>query len=120
MRVEQLNKQRGHELLPKELRDKLPPLYANEAIGLEAIALVKFFTPYSNWTWYASEFDQADQFFGLVAGHEVELGYFSLSELETLERSGLPLIERDLHWTPNTLGNLMEQQGKTRWDTQSS
>jgi hypothetical protein len=62
--------------LPQSIREKLPPLYANEAIGLEALALVKFFTPDSSWTWYASEFDGEDIFFGLVSGLEVELGYF--------------------------------------------
>jgi hypothetical protein len=35
---------------------------------------VKYFTPDSNWTWYASEFDGEDTFFGPVAGFEVELG----------------------------------------------
>ena len=112
-----LDRIRGHQLLPQELRDKLPPIYSQEALGLESIALVKFFSPYGgNWTWYASEFDQEDQLFGLVAGHDVELGYFSLSELETIHRNGLPLIERDLHWQSDTLGNLMEKHGKPRFD----
>ena len=117
MNTAELNKRRGHKLLPKEIRDTLPSLYAGESLGLNAIALVKFFSPYGgNWTWYASEFDQEDQLFGLVAGHDIELGYFSLSELETIHRNGLPLIERDLHWQPDTLGNLMEKHGKARFD----
>ena len=33
------------ELLPKDVREVLPELYANEEIGLAAQALVKFFTP---------------------------------------------------------------------------
>jgi hypothetical protein len=98
---------RGHELLPKEIREKLPPLYANEELGLAALALVKFFTPDANWTWYASEFGD-DIFFGLVSGLEIELGYFSLSELESIKGPlGLP-IERDLHFEPKTLKELME------------
>ena len=99
---------RGHELLPKEIREKLPPLYANEEIGLAALALVKYFTPDSNWTWYGSEFDGEDTFFGLVSGFEVELGYFFLSELEEARGPlGLP-IERDLHFEPKTLKELIE------------
>lgn len=99
---------RGHELLPKEIREKLPPLYANEELGLEAQALVKFFTPDSNWTWYASEFDGEDIFFGLVSGLEIELGYFALSELESIKGPhGLP-IERDLHFESKKLKELME------------
>ena len=99
---------RGHKLLTQEIREKLPPLYANEAIGLAAQALVKFFTPDSNWTWYASEFDGQDTFFGLVSGFEVELGYFMLSELESVRGPlGLP-IERDLYFEPKTLQELMD------------
>ena len=41
---------RGHELLPPEIREQLPDLYSGEEYGLEAKALVKFFTPDSNWT----------------------------------------------------------------------
>ncbi len=76
------NYPRRQRLLIKEIRDKLPELYSCEKEGLEAKALVKFFTPSGNWTWYASEFDGNDTFFGLVSGFEVELGYFSWSELE--------------------------------------
>jgi hypothetical protein len=38
-------------------------LYENEEYGLEAKALVKFFTPDSSWVWYCSEFDGKDIFF---------------------------------------------------------
>ncbi len=88
------------KLLTKALRKKLPPLYSNEELGMEAIAQVKFFTPDSNWTWWATEFDGEDRFFGLVEGFEKELGYFSLSELESVHGPmGLP-IERDLYFDP--------------------
>lgn len=97
------------QLLTKELRKKLPPLYSGEEKGLEAVALVKFFTPDSSWTWYASEFDGTDTFFGLAVGFEPELGYFLLSELSQVRGVlGLP-VERDLHYTPKTLGELLEQ-----------
>jgi hypothetical protein len=111
-----LDRLRGHQLLPKEIRETLPPLYSGEALGLEALALVKFFTPDSSWNWFASEFDQDDTLFGLVSGLDVELGYFSVAELESVTGPmGLP-IERDLHFTPATLGKLMEQHGGRRWD----
>jgi hypothetical protein len=98
---------RGHKLLPQDIREKLPDIYSGEEYGLDANALVKFFTPDSNWTWYASEFDGEDLLFGLVSGLEVELGYFSLSELKSARGPwGLP-IERDLHFEPKTLKELM-------------
>jgi len=94
------------QLLTKELRRKLPPLSHGEERGLEALALVKFFTPDSGWTWCASAFDGQDTFFGLVGD---ELDYFLLCELEFVRgRLGMP-VERDLHYTPKTLGELLEQ-----------
>ncbi|MEZ4667882.1 MAG: DUF2958 domain-containing protein [Anaerolineae bacterium] len=106
----------GHRLMTDEIREQLPELYANEKIGLEAIAPVKYFTPDSNWTWYASEFDGEDRFFGLVAGFEVELGYFSLSELQSVRGAmGLP-IERDLYYEPQTLQQLLDKHRKERME----
>jgi len=97
------NKIRGMKLLTKEIRRKLPPLYSQDGKGGKAVALVKYFTPSSSWTWYASEFDGEDTFFGLVDGQFKELGYFSLKELEEVRGPmGLP-IERDLYWQPKTL-----------------
>ena len=96
-------------LLPRDIADKLPPLYATEGQGMKAIAQVKFFTPDSSWTWYAVEFDGEETFFGLVIGHERELGYFSLAELESARgQLGLP-IERDLYFTPTPLEDLMKE-----------
>jgi len=94
------------QLLTKEIRGKLPPLGSQDGKGGKAVAYVKFFTPDSNWTWWATEFDGQDTFFGLVEGQEKELGYFSLSELQNARGPmGLP-IERDLHWTPKTLAEI--------------
>jgi len=73
----------------------------------DAKAVVKYFTPDANWTWYASEYDpEAKQFFGLVDGFERELGYFNLEELEQPRGPfGLP-VERDLHFEPTLLSEL--------------
>lgn len=96
------------KLLTKAVEKKLPPIYAQSEKGDDAIAYVKFFTPDSNWTWYATEFDGEDSFFGLIKGFETELGYFSLSELQKA-RGPLGLkIERDLYWSPKTLKQIKE------------
>lgn len=90
-------------LLTQEIRRILPPLYSQDGLGGKAVARVKFFTPDSNWTFYAVEFDGQDIFFGLVEGHCKELGYFSLSELQRARGPlGLP-VERDLYWQPKRL-----------------
>ncbi|MEZ4536965.1 MAG: DUF2958 domain-containing protein [Cyanobacteriota/Melainabacteria group bacterium] len=94
---------RGHQLLPDSLRKTLPALYTTQDEE-DPIVHIKFFHPLTQWTWYATEFDGKDLFFGLVIGHESELGYFSLSELEGIGANGRTLpIERDLYFKPQPL-----------------
>jgi len=105
-------KVRGMKLLTKEMRRKLPPLYAQESKGGKAVVYLRLFTPDSSWTWHITEGspikDESGKevdfhFFGLVDGQEKELGYVALSELQSVRGPlGLP-IERDLHWQPKTL-----------------
>ena len=96
------------KLLTKQIQRTLPKLYEQDSKGLNAIAYVKFFTPDSNWTWYGTEYDGEDTFFGLVDGFEKELGYFSLSELESVKGPYGLKIERDLYFVPTTLKQLMK------------
>ena len=90
------------KLMTQEIRKQLPAIYSQDGKGEDAMAVVKFFDPFSGWTWYASEFDGQDTFFGVVIGHERELGYFSLSELESVKlgKSDVGRIERDLYFSP--------------------
>lgn len=86
------------KLLTAEIRNALPPLGSTEALGMDAPVIVKFFTPTSNWTWYATEFDGEDMFFGLVDGLAKEFGHFSLHELESVRGPYGVGIERDLYF----------------------
>jgi hypothetical protein len=100
------------KLLTQEIRKKLPPLYSQEDKGGKAIVYLKIFTPDSSYTYYATEYDGEDTFFGLVDGHEKELGYFSLKELESVRGPlGLP-IERDLYWQPKMLEEIAPEMFK--------
>jgi len=93
------------QLLTDELREQLPPLYSQENTK-DPTVICKFFTPDSQWTWYALEFDGEDIFFGYIIGFESELGYFSLSELESVRGPwGLP-IERDVWFKPCPLSEI--------------
>lgn len=95
------------KLLTKELRAKLPKLYQTEKIPVEEkMAIVKFFQPWGSWTWYATEFDGEDLFFGLVHGFEKEWGYFSLKELESVTGPYGLKIERDLYFEPTKIKEL--------------
>jgi hypothetical protein len=90
------------KLLTDELRASLPALYAQEN-EKDPIVHIKFFTPWTGWTWYATEGQQEGEdfiFFGYVIGLEKEWGYFSLNELESVKGPGGLTIERDLYFTP--------------------
>lgn len=99
------------KLLTKELRKKFPPLGATENKKPEEIPVIaKFFDPTGSWTWYATEFDGKDIFFGFVRGVENELGYFSLKELESIKGPFGLGIERDLYFGKHTLAEVMKER----------
>jgi hypothetical protein len=113
-------KKRGGELkmqlLPQEIKEKLPTLYAQEN-EKDPVVYVKYFDPTGSWTWYATEGEETEEgdflFFGLVIGFEAELGYFTLSQLQTAKRNvtglrALP-IERDLYFAPARLSQVKQQ-----------
>ena len=64
--------------------------------------IAKFFTPDSNWTWYLMNQDPEDPSYlwGIVKGLEIEVGSFSLTELEESTGPFGLHIERDLYFKP--------------------
>jgi len=52
-----------YEFFPDAIALTLPALYAQDHLGEQAVVYVKFFTPDSNWTWYATEYDPNDGIF---------------------------------------------------------
>ena len=104
---EKLN--RTQLLLTQTQRKALPKLYSQDGKGLDAIAYVKFFTPWSSWSWFASEYDPEEGiFFGLVVNTntpEGELGYFSAKEFKECHGPFGLQIERDIHFEPTKLSN---------------
>ena len=91
-------------LIPKSILAKLPRRYATEKQE-DPIVQVKLFAPWSGWTWYVLEYDSEDNTcFGLVQGWVVEMGYFSLDELESVPGPfGGTWVERDRHFRPTPL-----------------
>jgi len=90
----------AYVFIPEDMADKIPALYSTED-SEDPVAVLRYFTPDSSFTWYLTEYDPEQRLaFGLVIGHERELGYFSFTELEVLRGPrGLP-VERDLHFEP--------------------
>jgi len=103
------------KLMTKELRAKLPKLYSQEKLGEDAVVHIKFFCPWNSWNWFATEGQERGGdfiFFGLVCGFETELGYFSLSELESVRGFGGLGIERDLHFKPKTIREVRQEHAR--------
>jgi len=102
---------RKHQLMPQEVRRKIPDLYSQDEVE-DPIVQVKFFSPYANMVWLVTEFDGKDTMFGwadLGMGMG-ELGYISLRELDNLHRGGLPMVERDLYFKPKRLSQAKVQE----------
>jgi hypothetical protein len=100
------------KLLTKEIIAKLPAIGSTDGKPHDQRKVIcKFFHPCSNWAWYLLEGSQTEsgdwELFGLVRGFESELGYFNLSELQSVKVRGLG-IERDLYFGDHTLAEVEE------------
>ncbi len=96
------------ELIPQEIMKTIPTLYSTEN-QKDPIAFVKLFTPDSNWSWFITELSiDGDLAFGyVISPFESELGYFSLSEIQSIKGSlGIIGVERDLSFKPEKLSIL--------------
>jgi hypothetical protein len=77
----------------------------------DPIIITKFFAPWSRWTWYATAYDEmTGNFFGIVVGSHLELGYFSIHDLKGLRGPMGLVVERDLYWREKRLSELAKRQ----------
>ena len=102
------------KLLTKEILKKAKPLHSTDDGKFPKDVLVKFFLPTGRWTWYATEFDGEDIFFGYVeSGLDPsfdEWGYFSLSELSSVKGPFGLGVERDIFFNKKQIdenGNIL-------------
>ena len=98
------------KLLTKEITEKAQKQYdkGSDLDGQDIVA--KFFDPMGSWTWYLMNLaDDKDYAWGIVDGFAVEMGSFSMSELQSTK---LPLglgIERDILFQPIQARQLWEE-----------
>ena len=104
---------RRHSMMTKALAKKIPPIGRYQEDGEQSetptdklIAYVKYFSSYTRWEWYLTEANtESGMCFGLVYGFKKEWGYFHLEDLSREMFEGIvPSVERDLHWTPRSIG----------------
>lgn len=98
------------KLMTKQIEKRAQSQY-EKGNDLSQDVVVKFFDPTGSWTWYLMNQDpqDPDYLWGIVKGFEVEIGSFSLSELQAIRgRFGLGL-ERDLYFTPKPAHEVLEK-----------
>lgn len=69
---------------------------------MSQMVVAKFFNPAGSWSWYVMNQDpeDPDYLWGIVKGNEIEMGSFSLSELQQVRLPYGLGIERDLYFKP--------------------
>lgn len=90
------------KLMTKEIEKAARKQYPKGADLENQRVVAKFFDPQGSWTWYLMNQDpeDPDYLWGIVKGFEVEMGSFSLSELQSVRgRLGLGM-ERDRSFSP--------------------
>ena len=99
---------RGHEFVPGAQLAGIPGLYETEDTPLaEKMLHIHYFI--GGCDWYVAEIDHET---GLAFGHAdlgmgfPEWGYFDLVEMESTVANELFVIERDIHFTPQTAKEL--------------
>lgn len=92
------------QLMTKEIERKLPKISSTgETDPSDIDIVVKFFTPWSNWTWYAIEGQEEENgdwiFYGLVEGFATEFGSWRLSDLQSITGPMGLKIEREVNFS---------------------
>ena len=97
----------------KLLNDKLQEQAENQysqGSDMDQMIVAKFFTPWAPWTWYLmNKSPDSDYCWGIVDGHAVEMGSFSLNELEEIAGPYEMEVERDLYFNPVKAKDLWEE-----------
>lgn len=88
------------ELLTEELQEQAEKQYSKGS-DMDQMIVAKFFTPWAPWTWYLMNKEpESDYCWGIVEGHAIEAGSFSLAELRGIAGPFEMEIERDLYFKP--------------------
>ena len=109
-------------LTPQSVIKSTPRLYEQDGKGDDAIVHLHLFGPMGDW-WITELSEDGEQGFGYVRLASMpecaELGYVYIKEIQDCvdelfikQRKLKALVERDLHWTPTTLGEVKKANPK--------
>lgn len=98
------------KLMTKEISEKAQQQYP-QGSDMNQLIVAKFFDPQGSWSWYLMNQspEDPDYLWGIVQGFEVEMGSFSLSELQTFKGNFGLGIERDTGFKPIRARELWEK-----------
>ena len=99
------------KLLTKEIQKKAEKQF-DKGSDMEQMVVAKYFDPMGSWKWVLMNKHVEDDYcWGIVKGHEVEMGSFSMEELESMQ----PRLQRDLYFEPMKASEVWEQLNKGEW-----
>jgi len=97
------------KLLTKKITEQAKGQYDKNS-DMEQMVVAKFFNPIGNGTWYLMNMaDDEDYAWGIVDLFAIEMGSFSIKELQSVQ---LPLgmgIERDRYFEPMPASELWKE-----------
>ena len=97
------------KLMTKEIKEKAQKQY-DEGSDMEQKVVAKFFDAMGDWKWFLMNMHKDEDYcWGIVDGFAVEMGSFSMKELQNIE---LPFglgIERDMYFEPIKASELWKE-----------
>ena len=97
--------------MTKEIKEKAQKQF-DDGSDMEQMVVAKYFDAMGGWKWFMMNMDKVEYYcWGIVKGHEVEMGSFSIKELQSMS----PRIQRDLYFEPVKASEVWEQLNKGEW-----
>ena len=100
------------KLMTKSIKEKAVKQF-DEGSDMEQKVVAKFFDAMGGWKWFLMNMDgdDGDYCWGIVQGYEVEMGSFSMSELQSMS----PRIQRDRYFEPMKAKDVWEKLNRGEW-----
>ena len=100
------------KLLTKKIKEQATKQY-DDGSDMEQMVVAKYFDPMGSWKWFLMNMHKDEDYcWGIVKGHEVEMGSFSMKELESIKLPFGLKIERDTLFEPMKASEVWEQLNK--------
>ena len=103
------------KLLTESIKAAAEKQYSKQSDMAQNV-VAKFFNPCGAGTWYLMNKHKDDDYcWGIVDLHEIEMGSFSMGELENIRLPFGLKIERDLYFEPMKAKDVWEKLNRGEW-----